>query len=65
MQQSIVKFYFFVVKTLLDMFRSLFCPPSGARQTARQNARNMLSSVCTTKKNKILRSIVAFSWVFE
>jgi hypothetical protein len=34
MQQSIVKFYYFVVQTLLNMFRSLLCPSSGARQTA-------------------------------
>jgi hypothetical protein len=33
MQQSIVKFYFFVVQTLLNMFRALLCPSSGARQT--------------------------------
>jgi len=34
MQQSIVKFYCFVVQTLLNMFRTLLCPSSGARQTA-------------------------------
>jgi hypothetical protein len=34
MQQSIVKFYCFVVQTLLNMFRGLLCPSSGARQTA-------------------------------
>jgi len=34
MQQSIVKFYCFVVQTLLNMFRGLQCPSSGARQTA-------------------------------
>jgi len=34
MQQSIVKFYCFVVQTLLNMFRVLLCPSSGARQTA-------------------------------
>ena len=34
MQQSIVKFYCFVVQTLLKMFRALLCPSSGARQTA-------------------------------
>jgi hypothetical protein len=34
MQQSSVKFYYFVVETLLDMFRALLCPWSGARQTA-------------------------------
>jgi len=34
MQQSIVKFYCFVVQTLLNMFRELQCPSSGARQTA-------------------------------
>jgi len=54
MQQSIVKFYCFVVQTLLNMFRALLCPSSGTRQTAsddgHSNARNMLSSVCTTKE---------------
>ena len=34
MQQSIVKFYCFVVQTLLNMFWALQCPSSGARQTA-------------------------------
>jgi len=34
MQQSIVKFYYFVVQTLLNMFRALLCPSSGTRQTA-------------------------------
>jgi hypothetical protein len=34
MQQSIAKFYCFVVQTLLNMFRALQCPSSGARQTA-------------------------------
>ena len=34
MQQSIVTFYCFVVQTLLNMFRALLCPLSGARQTA-------------------------------
>ena len=34
MQQSIVRFYCFVVQTLLNMFRALLCPSSGARQTA-------------------------------
>jgi len=34
MQQSIVKFYCFVVQTLLNMFRALQCPSSGARQTS-------------------------------
>jgi len=34
MQQSIVKFYCFVVQTLLNMFRALQCPSSGPRQTA-------------------------------
>jgi len=33
MQQSIVKFYCFVVQTLLKMFLALLCPSSGARQT--------------------------------
>jgi hypothetical protein len=34
MQQSIVKFYYFVVQTLLNMFWGLLYPTSGARQTA-------------------------------
>ena len=34
MQQSIVTFYCFVVQTLLNMFWTLLCPSSGARQTA-------------------------------
>jgi hypothetical protein len=34
MQQSIVKFYYFPVQTLLNMFRALLCPSSGARQIA-------------------------------
>ena len=34
MQQSIVKFYCFVVQTLLNTFLALLCPSSGARQTA-------------------------------
>jgi len=34
MQQSIIKFHRFVVQTLLNMFRALLCPSSGARQTA-------------------------------
>ena len=34
MQQSIVKFYCFVIQTLLNVFRALLCPLSGARQTA-------------------------------
>ena len=34
MQQSILKFYYFVVQTLLNMFRALLWPSSGARQTA-------------------------------
>jgi len=33
MQQSIVKFYCFVVQTLLNMFRALLCPLSETRQT--------------------------------
>jgi hypothetical protein len=34
MHQSIVKFYYFVVQTLLNMSWALLCPSSGARQTA-------------------------------
>ena len=65
MQQSIVKFYCFVVQTLLNMFRALqtdhgweyfhLHTPEAATAVQRapddghSNARNMLSSVCTTK----------------
>jgi hypothetical protein len=34
MQQSNVKFYCFVVQTLLNTFLALLCPSSGACQTA-------------------------------
>jgi len=34
MQQLMVKFYCFVVQTLLNMFRASQCPSSGARETA-------------------------------
>jgi len=34
MQQPVERFYCFVVQTLLNMFRALLCPSSGARQTA-------------------------------
>jgi hypothetical protein len=34
MQQSVVKLYYFVVQTLLNVFRALLCPSSGALQTA-------------------------------
>jgi hypothetical protein len=34
MQQTVVKFYCLVVKTLLNMFRASQCPSSGAHQTA-------------------------------
>jgi len=62
MQQSIITFYYFVAQTLLNMFRALLCPSSGARQPeaamavwrapddGHNNARNMLSSVCTTQQ---------------
>jgi ABC-type histidine transport system ATPase subunit len=34
MQQLSVKFYYFVLQTLLNMFWALLCPSSGARQIA-------------------------------
>jgi hypothetical protein len=34
MQQSVVKFYCFVIQTLLNVFRASLCPSSGAHQTA-------------------------------
>jgi hypothetical protein len=34
MQKSIVKFYYFLVQTMFNMFRALLCPSPGARQTA-------------------------------
>jgi len=68
MQQSIVKFYCFVVQTLLNMFRALLCPSSEARQTAvvasgfRMNVEvEVFSSVVGLL---VLRLIVASSWVF-
>jgi len=48
MQQSIVKFYCFVVQTLLNMFRALLCPSSGASQTAVGNSG--LTTTCVCKK---------------
>jgi hypothetical protein len=69
MQQSKVKFYCFVVQTLLNMFRALLCPSSGARQTAvaafgfRINVQvEVFSAVVSLLTN--LRLIVASSWVF-
>ena len=102
MQQSILKFYCFVVQTLFNMFRALLCPSSRARKTAvaasgfRMNVRVAVFSAVTTatstfirkpeaatavlrapddghnnarnmsvrQSNKILRLIVASSWVF-
>jgi hypothetical protein len=34
MQQTVVKFYCLVVQILLNMYRTIQCPSSGARQTA-------------------------------
>jgi hypothetical protein len=34
MQQLVIKFYYFVVQTLLNMFQALPYPSSGVRQTA-------------------------------
>jgi len=76
MQQSIVEFYCFVVQTLLNMFRALLCPSSGARQIAvaasgfRMNVEVDVFSVVVGRavslrqSNKILRLIVASIWVF-
>jgi len=66
MQQSIVKFYCFVVQTLLNMFRALLCPSSGARQTAvaASGFRMNVEVDVFSASNKILRLIVATSWVF-
>ena len=76
MQQSIVKCYCFFVQTLLNMFRALLCPSSGARQTAvaasgfRMNVEVEVFSavvgllVSVRQSDKILRLIVASSWVF-
>ena len=78
MQQSIAKFYCFVVQTLLNMFRVLLFLSSGARQTAvaasgfRMNVEvDVFSAVVglsvtnrPRQSNKILRLIVASSWVF-
>jgi hypothetical protein len=59
MQQSIVKFYYFAVQTLLNMFRALLCPLSGARQTA-----VAASGFRMNVEVDVLRLIVASSWVF-
>ena len=100
MQQSLVKFYCFVVQTLLNMFRALLCPSSGARQTSvaasgfcmnvevrtlppphsygKQRLQRQFDgllmmgiimpetcwAVSVRQSNKILRLIVASSWVF-
>jgi len=68
MQQSIVKFYCFVVQTLLNIFRALLCPSSGARQTAIAVSGIIMPETCgavsVRQSNKILRLIVASSWVF-
>jgi hypothetical protein len=78
MQQSIVKFYYFVVQILLNMFRALLCPSSGARKTAvaasgfRMDVEvevfsavvRLLVLVSVRQSNKILRLIVASSRVF-
>jgi len=77
MQQSIVKFYCFVVQTLLNMLRTLLCPSSGARQTAvaavtADDGLLMMGivmpetclAVSVRQSNKILRLIVASSWLF-
>jgi hypothetical protein len=68
MQHSFVKLYCFVIQTLFNMFRALLCPSSGARQTAvatsgfRMNVEVDMFSV--DHNTKILRLIVASSWVF-
>jgi len=77
MQQSVVKFYCFVVQTLLNLFLALLCPSSGARQTAVATSGFLLGllmmgivkpeacwAVSVRQSNKILRLIVASSWVF-
>jgi len=57
MQQSIVKFYCCVVQTLLNMFRALQFPSSGARKTAvaasgfRMNVEVEVFSVVVTIEN--------------
>ena len=70
MQQSIVIFFYcFVVQTLLNMFRALLCPSSGARQTAvaasgfRMNVEVEVFSA-VVGFTIVLRLIVASSWVF-
>ena len=78
MQQSSVKFYRFDVQTLLNMFWTLLFPSSGLRQTVvaasgfRMNVEvDVFSAVVglsvtnrPRQSNKILRLIVASSWVF-
>jgi hypothetical protein len=46
MQQLDVKFYCFVVQILLNMFRALLCPSSGAHQTAVAASRFQLVCSC-------------------
>jgi hypothetical protein len=61
MQQSVVKFYYFVVQTLLNKFRALICPSSGARQTAvaasgfRVNVEEDVFSAETTSTSTFIR----------
>ena len=68
MQKSNVKFYCFVVQTLLNMFRALLCPSSEARQTAFAASGFRIPKTCwavsVQQSNKILPLIVASSWVF-
>jgi hypothetical protein len=53
MQQLIVKFYCFVVQTLLNMFRALLCPSSGARQTT-----VAASGFCTNVEVDVFSAVV-------
>jgi hypothetical protein len=53
MQQSIVKFYYFVVQTLLNMFRALLCLSSGALQTAA-----LASGFCVNVEVEVFSAVV-------
>ena len=57
MQQSIVKFYYFVVQTLHNMFRALLRPSSGARQTA-VAAMNVWMYECMNVKVEVVSAVV-------
>ena len=64
MQQSIVKCYCFVAQILLNMFRALLCPSSGARQTA-VAASGFLMNVEVEVFSAVVGLLVFVIWVTE